>query len=673
MKKTLSALLAGAMFAGTVPMVSAATTLKDFMAANSIPSQYNIDVNADIEVKQSTDTSYVDGPLTLSVSSADAASFDYKATLFMDKVREAFTNYTTKAEAQINANGGSDAAALLTELDNAPVTGEFVIAITNSSGLILPDEIKEADVLKGFNDATKHIFKEVSRTYTANTMTITVKVDGTSGQGYITKKDLGDNLDSYLADLELACSGVTVSGFGTYNITGAITGYTNIGDDPATAADESFAKITYKAVQLPETPVVDEGRLSATVTVKDSNDNSGNGGRVPSTPSTSTSFTISVEVDGTVIEKKTVSVATVFNPYDLETPTKENHLFGGWLDKATGELIGTNQTFSKTTTIVPSWIPTGDIKIDFKVNGNDTQVNTRKDNSINVTDKDITVGEDGTTINVSNITVVLPKGMKFDGWFTDAECTIPADPSMTVTADTVLYAKTSKMDGSEVMDKENHYAYIIGYPDGTVKPLKNISREEVATIFFRLLKEDIRNDLLKTTNNFTDVDINRWSNNAISTMEGYGLITGYNDNTFRPTNAITRAEFIAMAARFYEVTDNATANFSDTTGHWAEKYIASATEKGWVNGYSDNTFRPDQYITRAEAMTIINNMLDRQVTKEGLHENATQWSDNTEDAWYYYEVLEATNSHKCAERENASQNEVWTECIENYDWSKLEK
>ena len=671
MKKTIAALLSGSMVAGFIPMASAASTLKDFMADNSIPTQYNIDVDADIELKESQYTTYSDGPIELAKTNAsDIPTFDYKATLYMEKVRNAFSDYTSKAEALINEKGGEDKDALLAELDNLPVTGKFTVTINNADKMTIPDYMKNAANLVGFNDETKNIFKEESRTCDDTSMTIVISVAGPEDKGYVTKAELEENLSSYLADLTLSCDGVSVSDFGDYQIKGSITGYTNIGDDPATTEDESIAKITYNAVQLEETPVVDNGELSATVSVTKRSSGGGSlGGNVPSTPS----FNITVETDGTIIDRQSGREPITYNPYDLDVPSKDNNLFGGWYNKTEEKAIEGSQSYSKTTEIEATWIPTGNLDISFVLDGTQADVNSKKENSVNVSPDSIKVDENGTTITVSDIDIVLPQGMKFDGWFLDSGCTTPADASMVVTEDTVLYGKTSKIDAPVVLDTENHYAYIIGYPDGTVKPQQNISREEVATIFFRLLTEDVRNEITKTSNDFTDVNIERWSNTAISTMEGYGLVTGYEDGSFRPAADITRAEFVAMAARFYEVSDEASSSFSDCSGHWAEKYIASASEKGWITGYEDNTFRPDQYITRAEAMTIVNNMLQRQVNAEGIHADAVQWTDNTSDAWYYYEVLEATNSHKCEERAENELNEKWTECIENFDWSTLEK
>ena len=230
----------------------------------------------------------------------------------------------------------------------------------------------------------------------------------------------------------------------------------------------------------------------------------------------------------------------------------------------------------------------------------------------------------------------------------------------------------SKIATSDVFNRNDHYAYIIGYPDETVRPEQNITREEVATIFFRLLKDDVRNEHMAKTNSFSDVDSDRWSNTAISTLENFGVITGYSDDEFKPAKEITRAEFTAIAARFYDTTRD-TSDFTDCAGHWADKYIATAFDNELIKGYAGNIFKPDQKITRAEAMTLFNNILNRHVDKEGLLENATQWIDNAEGSWYYYDVLEATNSHKCEERTDVNANEKWTEITPNFDWSTLEK
>ncbi|MGZ9586838.1 S-layer homology domain-containing protein, partial [Paenibacillus marinisediminis] len=210
-----------------------------------------------------------------------------------------------------------------------------------------------------------------------------------------------------------------------------------------------------------------------------------------------------------------------------------------------------------------------------------------------------------------------------------------------------------------VLDLENHYNYIQGYPDGMIRPNQLINREEVATIFYRLMDDESRETYMKTTNTFSDVEATRWSNKYISTMQNAGIIEGYPDGSFHPFRSITRAEFAAIAARFDKLDERPNTMFSDISGHWAEKYIASAANKGWIKGYPDGTFKPDQYITRAEAMTFINSVLNRKVTTDGLHEDTIQWPDNLPGQWYYLDVLEATNHHEYAREED--ETEIWDE------------
>lgn len=212
------------------------------------------------------------------------------------------------------------------------------------------------------------------------------------------------------------------------------------------------------------------------------------------------------------------------------------------------------------------------------------------------------------------------------------------------------------------LEKEEHYNYIFGYTDGLVKPENNISREEVATIFYRLMDDATRSDYLTgTTNSFKDVGVTRWSSKYIATMENAGIITGYADGLYRPEQPITRAEFAAIASRFDNLDLQENNTFSDIKGTWAEKYIVSAANKGWINGYMDGTFKPDQFITRAEAMKLINSELGRKVGKEGIAKGAKVWPDNLPAAWYYADVVEATNYHHYSRKEDHS--ETWSEVL----------
>lgn len=224
------------------------------------------------------------------------------------------------------------------------------------------------------------------------------------------------------------------------------------------------------------------------------------------------------------------------------------------------------------------------------------------------------------------------------------------------------------------LNTTDHFAYIVGYGNGEVRPQNNITRAEVATIFFRLLTDDVRDENLTKTNRYSDVTRADWYNTAVSTLSSMGIITGYPDGTFRPNAAITRAEFAAIAARFDSNGDKTTAKFSDIATHWAKDEISIAYNNGWITGYPNGTFGPQRDITRAETMTLVNRVLNRlPETEEDLLPNMTVWTDNANpNAWYYLAVQEATNSHYYKFKTN-SKYEKWTELRETRDWTQLEK
>ena len=225
------------------------------------------------------------------------------------------------------------------------------------------------------------------------------------------------------------------------------------------------------------------------------------------------------------------------------------------------------------------------------------------------------------------------------------------------------------------LNGDDHFAYIVGYPDGNVNPGGNITRAEVATIFFRLLTEDVRTANSTQSNSLSDVSRGQWFNHAISTLSSMGIVKGNPDGTFDPDAPITRAEFAAIAARFDDKNTHTTSNFSDIASHWAKDEIGVAANKGWINGYPDSTFRPDQYITRAEAMTLVNRVLNRLPEKsEDLLDDMIKWPDNADaSVWYYLAVQEATNSHDYSDKSDADKYEKWTKIRDARDWTLLEK
>jgi uncharacterized repeat protein (TIGR02543 family) len=263
----------------------------------------------------------------------------------------------------------------------------------------------------------------------------------------------------------------------------------------------------------------------------------------------------------------------------------------------------------------------------------------------------------------------------FAGWYSDAALTAKVT-SVTLNGNMTVYAKWTKNgEGTIDWNKTDHFAYIIGYTDGLVHPEANITRGETVTIFFRLMTDASRNTYWKTTNTFSDVTSADWYNNAASTMENANFVKGYPDGTFGGSKPITRAEFAVIAARANGADGKYTGSdkFSDTSGHWAEGYINEAAEMGLIAGYSDGTFQPDAYITRAEAMTLVNRFLGRdKVDSTSLLSGMATWPDNADKtAWYYYAVQEATNSHDFTRQSN--NYETWTKLTAVRDWAALEK
>ena len=224
------------------------------------------------------------------------------------------------------------------------------------------------------------------------------------------------------------------------------------------------------------------------------------------------------------------------------------------------------------------------------------------------------------------------------------------------------------------LNGKDHYAYIIGYGNNDVRPQNNITRAEVATIFFRLLTDETREANMTKSNGYNDVKDGDWFCCAVSTLSKMGIIKGYEDGSFKPNDPISRAEFAAIAARFDPDGDKTPATFADITSHWAKDEISIAANHGWIKGYEDGSFKPDQKITRAETMTLVNRVLNRlPETKDDLHKDMKTWVDNMDEtAWYYLAVQEATNSHYFKNK-TGTKFEQWTDLRDTRDWSELEK
>lgn len=263
-------------------------------------------------------------------------------------------------------------------------------------------------------------------------------------------------------------------------------------------------------------------------------------------------------------------------------------------------------------------------------------------------------GTKNPTINIEEIIEeVKPEreGFHFDGFYADELYTEKLTGEVPVTEDLKLHARFINTTVPEIFDDSTHIQYVYGFTDGTMRPTANVTREEIASMFYRLLKDDVRESLTTEENPFSDVEDDRWSKPALSAMAKGGYLYGYTDGSFNPTGDITRAEFAAIASRFVGSLVEGKKSFSDIDGHWAEDAILSIANNEWIYGYVDGGFRPDAKITRAEAIAIINRIVVRYVSHDGL-EDVSEWSDVDTEAWYYLAVIEATHGHDYERKEN---------------------
>ena len=258
----------------------------------------------------------------------------------------------------------------------------------------------------------------------------------------------------------------------------------------------------------------------------------------------------------------------------------------------------------------------------------------------------------------------------FTGWYADQALTQKIT-TVTMNSNKTVYAGWEATGVPDKLNGDDHYAYVIGYLDGNVRPNANVSRAETATIFFRLLKSDIRDGNLIADNGFSDVSDGQWHNKAISTMAKLGIVKGRRADNFDPDASITRAEFAAICARFNTKPVENSGSFSDISGHWAENEIERAAAFGWISGYPDGTFHPDARITRAEAMTMINRVLCRMPQSESdLLDSMVTWPDNKPSDWHYLAVQEATNSHDFDRKGEVG--ESWTKLTSVPDWKRYQ-
>ena len=277
---------------------------------------------------------------------------------------------------------------------------------------------------------------------------------------------------------------------------------------------------------------------------------------------------------------------------------------------------------------------------------------------------------DGDKIESVKITGQQDGPGKSDNVPSDAVIKNAADED--VTGDYDITYVNGVLEGVPKLEKDVHFNYIMGYKDKTIRPNNNITRAEVATIFFRLLTDESREYYWKESNDFKDIPDNYWACPAISTLTNAGILKGFEDGNFRPNEPVTRAQMATIIARFANLSEG-TMSFTDIEGHWAQGAIELAAGNGWINGYEDGTFRPNDKITRAATMAMINRVLDRHVENvEDLLPDMNVWSDNMDTSYtFYFDIQEATNFHECQRIDN-SPNEKWTVKLEDIDWTVYE-
>ena len=372
--------------------------------------------------------------------------------------------------------------------------------------------------------------------------------------------------------------------------------------------------------------------------------------------STTYSVTYKDGVDGTVFADQTTADLHVGDttPAFSGTPTRSGYTFTGWEPSVaatvTDNAVYTAQWAKNSSSSHHSTRYT----LHYESNGGTAYKDERYSSGTKVTlDKTPT-----------------RESYTFTGWYADQALTQKIT-TVTMNSNKTVYAGWEATGVPDKLNGDDHYAYVIGYLDGNVRPNANVSRAETATIFFRLLKSDIRGGNLIADNGFSDVSDGQWHNKAISTMAKLGIVKGRRADNFDPDASITRAEFAAICARFNTKPVENSGSFSDISGHWAENEIERAAAFGWISGYPDGTFRPDARITRAEAMTMINRVLCRMPQSESdLLDSMVTWPDNKPSDWHYLAVQEATNSHDF--NRQGEVGESWTKLTSVPDWKRYQ-
>ena len=629
-KKVLSLLIAFSLFGQQV----FAANLRDFVTT-TYPSRLNSDglfcyeivtgdkVPTTVTAEAGNSPSYSTG--TAGIVTSNTNSFDYKVSLDMTAVKNAFNYLSILVRSEISGQG------LDANFDGSAVTGNFVVDVAYDNGM----NFTASNVALGQVDVTDSIFQITN--IDENTPGL-VKVSFDIKPN-VTVSTLAADSNKALNNLYATLDDVTVNSPNVaYNVTAQLSSADVYLSDIVTADtltdarygtisfDSDSSSIAVKYVPTP-TPVPPSGGGSSYIPPR--------------------AYTVVDDVKTEIDVTKEGSKYSV-NVDDIADPVKEGYIFDGWyLDTGFTNPVEGTLNIKRTTYLYAKFVP-----VDESAPKGYTVIDGDKKQIL------VSATDGKYFITVDELDTPVKDGFAFDGWYLDPYFLSPANGTIEITEDTHLYAKLVSTSVPQGLIADHHIAYIYGYPDGEVKPNGLITREEVAAAFYRLLEPSYRATIETTEHKFPDVEADRWSNEEIATLANGGYIVGDENGNFNPAKPITRAEFVTLANKFEQLESIPETNyFSDITGHWAEEAILSATNgHHWITGYEDGTFRPDNKITRAEAMTIINHMLVRYCDISS--DIAKQWPDLATTDWYYGDVIEATTEHDF-EREADGWHEHW--------------
>ena len=605
MKKIIAILLSAIMALSSVAVVIAAPTDRAQSAINYIKG-YTGGEGA-VEVRDMAVETLVgrNTPDAHEVEVSRNNPVNFISTLDMQLVEDVFNGM----KYAINIDGAQAFFA------DAEIDGQFVITID------CDEDIDYSAATKEFTNLESTIFADPVYTDTV------VTVDTADG---LLLEDLDTTL---LHDISYSVEGAKSGVVGRHEVAVRMTGSVDLVVDDTVVGTIDFSTKTsgedHKAAIVVRTSGGGGGAIKHTVTFET------NGGSKISP----------VEV----FDKHKVTLPTA--------PTKDGYTFAGWYtDADLTTPFDADTVITKDITLYAKWTPGEGVGDD-----DTADVIVKGEN-----DKEVDTDEN---IKISDLEIPERDGFIFGGWYEDPGYNNQLEDDYVIEAGDKVYGRWVNVTVPDALEGTDHFAYIIGYPDETVRPQRNVSREEVATMFYRLMKPDYRAEKLTRENDFEDIEEGRWSEKAVATMANAGFIKGYPEGDFRPENSITRAEFATIAARMYadDYDRKYEGKFTDIAGHWAEADILKLSAYECIYGYENGSFKPDAKITRAEAIAIINRIIVRYVNHEGLHEYAIHWVDNVKTQWYYYPVLEATNSHDYG-RQTDLYNEDWHQINDNIDW-----